>query len=229
MKTELLQKRLEITYTAVDLYLEQGGEFTLSQIADELDITVSDIFEYFADKKAILEFYYTSVVIRYQLMIEEIDDFQEYTLGEKLSNFIYSSFDIMEEKQEFVEKTYKELVGCRYRKSEYEDEIESLFKSFFARDKGISASSGWLLNNLSYSMLRNKYELLVLYWIKDESEGKEKTMELTDKLTTFIEEVLYTQIVDKGLDLMKFIFSNTLSKENIPFRDAIESKIEIRS
>ncbi|MDX1586633.1 MAG: hypothetical protein R3222_07810 [Balneolaceae bacterium] len=227
MDEKELQAKLEISYIAVDLYTAQDGEFGLSQIADELDITVSDIFEYFPNKRAILEFFYTSLVIRYRMMIDEIDGFESYSLGEKLSNFAYASFDMMEEKQSFVESTYKDYIVCSYSKTEYARQIEDLLRQFFKEDEHLSASSSLVLNDLSFSLMRRKYQLLVLYWLRDESEGREKTMELIDKLTSFIQEVMYSKVADQGFELVKFFWSN-ISKSDIPFWDSLSSKIEIR-
>lgn len=228
LNLEELQTKLEITGIAVDLYVEQNGEFTLNQIAKELKIDVAEIFNYFPNKKAILEFYYTSLVIRYKLMIEEIEDFESYMLSEKLSNFIFASFDMMEEKQEFVEATFNKMIRYSYAKTEYSKRVEALLESFFREDTGISASSTLVMNGLFFQLMRAKYLYLVSYWIRDESKGKERTMELTDKLTAFIQEVMYNSVADKGFDLMKLWISNATSNCTIPFWDKISSKIEIR-
>lgn len=226
LNMEELQIKLEITGTAVDLYVEQDGVFTFNQIAKELEIDVADIFNYFPNKKAILEFYYTSLVIRYKLMIEEIDDFETYSLGEKLSNFIYASFDMMQEKQAFVEATFNKMIRYSYTKTDYSKKVEALLESFFREDAGISSSSSLLMNSFFFQLMRAKYLYLVSYWLRDDSEGKERTMELTDKLSSFIQEVMYNSVADKGFELMKFLVTNT--KCSVPFWDKISSKIEIR-
>lgn len=225
---EELQTKLEITGVATDLYIEQDGEFSLNQISKELDISVADIFDYFPNKGAILEFYYTSLVIRYKLMLEDIEDFETYTLSEKLSNFIYASFDMMAEKQAFVEKTFNKMIRYSYSKTEYSKRIESVIESFFREDPGISASSSLVMNELFFQLMRKKYLYLVSYWIRDKSEGKERSMELTDKLTVFIQEVMYNAIADKGFDLLKFLYSNFSFTCSNPIWDKISSKIEIR-
>lgn len=225
---EKLQTKLEITGIAVDLYVEQGGEFRLNQISKEIDLSVAEIFDYFPNKQAILDFYYTSLVIRYRLMIEEIDDFETYSLSEKLSNFVYASFDMMAEKQAFVEQTFKRRIRCSYNKKEYTKKVEEIFTSFFKEDPRISSSGSLLLNGLFFQLITKKYLYLVSYWIQDDSEGKERTMELTDKVTAFIQEVMYNSVADKGFDLLKFLLSNTNINCSNPIWDKISSKIEIR-
>lgn len=225
---EELQTKLEITGVAVDLYVEQDGEFTFNQISKEVELSVADIFDYFANKQAILEFYYTSLVIRYKLMIEDIEDFDTYSLSEKLSNFIYASFDMMAEKQAFVELTFNKIIRYSYGKTEFSKKVESILESFFRDDPRISTSSSIILNDLFFQLMRSKYLYLISYWIRDDSEGKERSMELTDKLTAFIQEVMYNSVADKGFDLLKFLYSNSSLKCSNPIWDKISSKIEIR-
>ncbi|NGP77296.1 TetR/AcrR family transcriptional regulator [Balneolaceae bacterium YR4-1] len=225
---EKLQRKLEITGVAVDLYVEQDGEFTLKQISKEIDMSVGEIFDYFPNKESILDFFYTSLLIRYRLMLDEIDDFNSYSLSEKLSNFVYASFDLMAEKQVFVEQTFKSRVRCGYGRKEFTKKVEKMLASFFYEDTRISTASSMLLNDLFFQLLTKKYLYLVSYWINDDSEGKERSMELTDKVTAFIQEVMYNSIADKGFDLMKFLLSNTKLNCSGSFWDKISSKIEIR-
>lgn len=225
---EKLQTKLEITGIAVDLYVEQDGEFSLSQISKEIDLSVAEIFDYFPNKQAILDFYYTSLAIRYRLMIEEIEGFETYSLSEKLSNFVYASFDMMSEKQEFVAKTFNRMIRYSYGKKDYAKKVETILKSFFEEDPRISSSSSLIMNSLFFQLLSRKYFYLVSYWIEDESEGKEQSMELTDKVTALIQEVMYNSVADKSFDLLKFLLSNSKIDCSNPIWEKISSKIEIR-
>lgn len=220
-----LDIKLKIAAAAADLYTQQEGEFTIHEVAEKADMDVGEIFEYFPNRSAMLDFYYLSLILRYRLMIEEIDDFHTYSLSEKLSNFIYATLDLLDEKRAFVEQSFKPLIRCSYHKTLFEKEAESLLKEFVKDDPGLSAGSGLLLNDLFYKMLLQKYLYIIGYWLKDESEGKERTMEFIDKLTAFLQEVLYTKIADHGFELLKFLITNS----GIPsFWDKVSSKIEIR-
>lgn len=225
---QVLEKKLNITEAAIDLYVQRKGTFTLKQISQKTGIAVGEIFEYFPNKKAILEFYYTSLIMRYELMISEIEDFEQYTLSEKLSNFIYASFDLMSEHDAYVEASFPDIILHRYTKTEYEKEIQRILTSFVKDDPLVSSSSMMLLNEYVYAMMSKKYLRLILFWLNDNSEDHELTMELTDKITAFIEEALYSSIIDRGLDMIKFVTSNHLLARNIPFLKNICSKIEIR-
>lgn len=225
---EQLGRKLEISYAAVDLYAEKGDTFTLHELADRVDADVADIFYYFPNKESVLCFFYDSLVIRYRMMVDEIDDFGTYTLSEKLSNFIFTSFDMLAEKQTFVEASWQKLVRKSYSCADYEKAIEKLFSDFLENDPGISVSSMLIDRPFFHRLMVNRYLALVDFWLQDESEDKELTIEFTDKLTSLLQEVLYSSVADKTFDLLKFIYANNIWCRQIPFWDKISSKIEIR-
>lgn len=226
---EVFEIKYQIADIASDLYVAGDGDFTLKAVASELELTVGEIFNYFPNKKAILEFYYASFVIRYELMIEEIEGFEGYSLSEKFSNFAFASFDMLQEKKAFVNRTFEDLVIYSYSKTAFEKEVERLSRKFLQSDPRLADSSILILNDCYYSFLRRVYLRLVQFWLNDESEQQEMTMELTDKLTSLMEEVMYNRVLDKGFDLGKFIYSNQEAfLDQIPFVNRIFSKIEIR-
>ncbi|MDX1672024.1 MAG: hypothetical protein R3211_06760, partial [Balneolaceae bacterium] len=60
-------------------------------------------------------------------------------------------------------------------------------------------------------------------------EGKEMTMAFTDKFTSFIQELLYSAILDKGIDLVKFITHRGVITRHAPFLKKFTSTIEADS
>lgn len=230
LNPETFEIKFKIADAATDLYIKGDGHFTVKDVAKKIDLDPADIFNYFPNKKAILEFYYASLVVRYELMVEEIDDFQSYTISEKMSNFIFTSFDMLDEKKPFVEATFNNLVLHSFQKTDFEKEIERLIERFLKNDQHLSASSTMLLNQYLYAFLRRQYLELVRFRINDSSEDYELTMELTDKLTSFLEELLYNTTLDKAFDLAKFIYANRrVCLQNLPIVKQILSKVEIRS
>lgn len=219
--------RLEITEAAVDAYLEQGEDFTLHQVADRCDFAVGEIFEYFPDKRSILEFYYTSLLIRYRLMVAEIDDYESFTLSEKLSNLAFSTFDMIAEKEAFVRRTYGRIVLCSFRNSGFERETRKLLREIFEEDDLIPYSNTLLLNEWFYLLLTKKFTGLIRFWLGDESDEREQTMELTDKLTALAEELMYNAAPDRILDLLRFLAAHSFFVDRIPLLGELKSRIEV--
>ncbi|NGP88392.1 TetR/AcrR family transcriptional regulator [Fodinibius halophilus] len=226
---EIFELKYRMADAATDLYMEGDGEFFIKDVARAVDLTPAEVFNYFPNKKSILEFYYASLVVRYEMMISEIDDFDSYTLKEKLSNFVFTNFDMLAEKESFVEDTFQEYIIRSYSKTEYEQEVERLTQQFLEHDPQISIASTLVLNSYAYSFLGRQYLELVRFWLNDTSEDKELSMELTDKLTAVLEEVIYNPVLDKSFDLLKFMNANRKEFfKNIPIVKQLCSKIEIK-
>ena len=226
---ETFETKFQIAEIATDLYIEGDGHFHIKDVAKAIDIDPAEVFNYFPNKDAILQFYYASLMVRYEMMIDEIDDFESYTLSEKFSNFAFASFDMLQEKQPFVEKTFQKLVVSSPGKTDFEKELERLIKQFLENDQRLTMGASAVLNDYFYNFLRWQYLELVRFWINDSSEDKELTMELVDKLTNFLQELMYNAILDKSFDLAKFIYANRKKVFcNLPIIKKFCSNIEIR-
>jgi len=222
MNTEKLNLKIELTEAAIDLYIED--KFTIPNLTSKTGKTASEIYSLFPNKNAILKFYYPSLIVRYQAMISEIDDFDSYSISEKLSNFAFTLFDMMDERREFVEDTFDKYVWTCSSKSEFQKLIKSLFKDFFTSDGKIATSAGFFMGDLFYSSLKIQFLSLIKFWLDDNSEGRERTFALTDKITGFIEELIYSKIVDKGFDLAKYSMSAFgFNKQVEDFNDWVSS------
>ncbi|MGN8224959.1 hypothetical protein [Gracilimonas sp. BCB1] len=222
MTTEKLNTKIELTEAAIDLYIED--KFSIPNLADKTGKTASEIYALFPNKKSILQFYYPSLVIRYRAMIGEIDDFDSYTIAEKLSNFCYTLFDMMDDRQAFVEDTFEKFEWKCTSNTEFRNEIKDLFADFFTTDGRIATSAGFFIGDFFYSSVRIQYVYLIKFWLEDESEDRERTFALVDKLTGFIEELVYSKIVDKGFDLAKYSMSAFgFSQQVEDFNDWISS------
>ncbi|MDR9419943.1 hypothetical protein [Gracilimonas sp.] len=205
MNTEKLNTKIELTEAAIDLYIED--KFSIPNLTKKTGKTASEIYSLFPNKKALLKFYYPSLVIRYRAMIGEIEDFESYTISEKLSNFAFTLFDMMDERREFVEDTFEKYEWTCTSKSEFQQEIKDLFKDFFTTDGNIATSAGFFMGDLFYASLKTQFLYLIKFWLQDDSDDRERTFALTDKITGFIEELVYSTIVDKGFDLAKYSLS----------------------
>ncbi|MDZ7808248.1 MAG: hypothetical protein U5K71_14195 [Gracilimonas sp.] len=225
MDTEKINTKIELTEAALDLYIED--KFSIPNLTNKTGKTASEIYTLFPNKNAILKFYYPSLVIRYQAMIGEIEDFDSYSISEKLSNFAFTLFDMMEERREFVEDTFWKYEWKCTSKSEFQQEIKSLFKDFFTTDGNIATSAGFFLGEWFYASLKTQFMFLIKFWLEDDSEGRERTFALTDKITGFIEELVYSKIADKGFDLAKYSLSAFgFSKQVQDFNDWVSSWFE---
>ena len=112
MDAEKINKKIEITWAAVDIYQEKK-KVSIPDLVNKTNISATEIYQLFPNKQAILAYYYPALVLQYWAMIEEIEDFESYAIGEKFSNFIYTIFDMMDEKEAFVTDTFNKYVFKR--------------------------------------------------------------------------------------------------------------------
>ena len=223
MTAEQINDKIEFCESAIDLMLTKSS-FTIAQLSEATGKTASQIYSLFPNKKTILKYYYPSIVIRYSSMIEEIEDFDSYSISEKLSNFIFTSFDMLDDRKEFVEDTFEKMEFKKGCNSEFHHEVTALFKHFFTTDGRIAVSAGFVMKDYFYEFIAKEYLHIVKFWLEDDSDGKERSFALTDKLTGFVEEVVYNKVLDKGFDLAKYLISHAGLAKNIPlFGEWIES------
>jgi AcrR family transcriptional regulator len=206
MDTSTLEIRYSIAQAAVDLYEQDPEQFTLKNVGEIAGLTPSGIYGHFDNKEEILRFWYESVVHRYRLMIAELDEYETLTLAEKISNFIYASLEMMGEHRQFVADTFDELMYNHGNTTGMITEIEKMITSFIEEDDRVPGFNRLFTGSLLYQFLADEYLHVVRFWISDESENNEKTLELVDKLTTFLEELLYNAVVTRGFDLARFLY-----------------------
>lgn len=216
--SETLRLKQEWAEAGVDFYLQSEKPFTIKNLAEYLEngTEPEEIYLYFTDVEDLMEFYYELQVLKYRIMIEEIDGFKQLSLSEKFSNTIYTLFDLFSERREFFTNTYEQLIMDSYHETGFESEIKVLFKQFIENDPRVSTSSQFVMWPLFYTFITNEYLHLVHFWIDDTSDNYEKTMAFTDKLTSFFEELMYSKILDKGFDLGRFLTSNNVIAHRYP-------------
>ena len=216
MSTENLNDKIDIALKAVELY-EKKGKLNIPDLIDSTGFTASEIYTYFANKKAILAFYYEALVYKYQVMIEEIDGFEDYSISEKFSNFIYTMFDMLSESPVFVNDTYEKYILRNGFCSGFQTIVTNAFKDFLTSDGEIAVSAGLLMKDCFYSLLATQYLFLIRFWLKDESPEKQSSLALTDKLTSLFQEAVYNKTIDKSFDLVKYLLGTMSVGKSIPF------------
>lgn len=225
---ERFETQYEICLSAIEAWRERGEAFTMKDVARKSGHDVGELFAYFPNREAMLEFFYTSLVVRYRVMIAEIDDFEDYTLEEKLSNVAFATFDMLSEQGPFVQETFNDLILCRVSPSEYSEQLETLFREIFEEDDFIPAANRWVLNSVTYRLMTMQFLGLIRFWLEDETDDKQQTLELTDKATALLQEVMYNAAADRGIELLKFLYANSFFIDRLPVIREIRSKFEIR-
>ena len=201
-------KKIQISKTAASLYL-RNPRFTMQALAEESAIDKKEIFDYFSNRRDVLNFFYEGIMLEYRSSVAAIENYSSYSLSEKLSNLALALIDLMNPNKEFVRKTYTEFVQCTSRSKEFNTLFIEDLKRIYSTDSKQSRLSQALNNKLLYKAGLTNFHLLIRFWLKDKSAGNQKTMELVDKWTSFVQELHYSSILDRGFDVAKFLYYNS--------------------
>lgn len=193
-------------------YIE-NPRFTIQSLAKELEMESAEIFELFPNRKSILLFFYESRILIYKEQTKSIDQYMDFSLSEKLSNFFLTLLDQFLEYREFVLETYHSFISKSTLTTSFEEKFKSELKSIFTSDSNLSGSASFFVNRLLYKTIYYHFHALIVFWSNDESEKYEQSFALIDKWCSLIEELFYNKILDKGFDFGKFLFYNSPFKE----------------
>lgn len=199
--------KLMICLAAVAIYEEHPETLTFKSVAKATDMDVAAIRTLFPNKKAMLRFFYSSIPKRSYSLIEAIPDFQDLSISETVSQYVYQSFDLLNEHRDFVDATFDEHVTQCGKGASLMKNTSKTFDRMIERDGRIPFLNRMFLKSIVFDTMAWQYVHLLRYWLKDESEGTEKTLELVDKSTALFQELVYSGILDKGVDLGKFVFA----------------------
>ena len=203
---DTLSKKIELSLFAAELY-EQQGRLSMKELITKSEFSAGEIYHLFENKNELLAYAYPSMVFQYWAMMDEIEDFQRLIISEKLSSFIYSMFEMFADHEHFVKDTFTHLVAKKGLKSTFSKEVSEVYKDFLTRDGKLSITAGLLSKSYLYDWMSLQFIALVEFWLHDSSTGKERTIGLVDKACTLFESLVYSEVLDKGFDFGRYLFS----------------------
>lgn len=219
MKIDQLEQRKIIADAAVALYMSDRNRFTIRNIANDAQTTTRTCYKYYTSKDEILRDYYNLIPDIFRHQIGEIPDYQELMLADRISNFIYSVFDMLQEQRNYVDETFNRFIqsdhSTTFRKS-----IANVFREILDNDPRVSDLNRVVIPDFAYDIATSQFISLLRFWMKDKSEGTGNTLAFVEKFTVFVQEVMYSDVVGKGLDLGRYTISHIIP--NHPWIKKIE-------
>ena len=209
------EQKLLIATAAVQAWEVRGHQPGLFEIAAMAGIPASEIYAHFPNVPAIFHFWYESLPQRYQLMIAELDAYNELTLSEKLTNMMLTITDMMEEQMPFVQATFSSMVFKNQNWHPFCKENELLLKEIITSHQGLSRTAQIVLWDDVYAFLSKEFLHVIKFWMRDTSPDRQKTMALLDTFNGLVSELMTNRLIDRGTDLARFFWNEGLIK--IPF------------
>lgn len=209
-----LAQKQKIVEAAIELYVDDRANFTTANLARKTRVKKVDIIRLFHSRSAILKYYYPLCVQRYRAMVDEVPDYADWPPEEKLANFAYAMFDMLQEQREFVEEHFVGEIFRAAGTSQFQREVEALFAEMLADTCAPEQLAAFFAK---------EYMHLVRFWIADDSDDGERTTALVDKIVAFVGQALRSrELIYAGGDLLKYLMANNVIR--LPFGNALLGK-----
>lgn len=202
MNSNDVSQRWELSRIAADLYMINGRSVTFAQVAEASGREASDVRALFPNKASMLAYRYAGIPAVFELHMAALADYPDFTIGEKVSQFLYSTFDYLNESRDFTDATFTEWDQAPFRTA-----TARLLARMVEQDSRIPFVNRFFLRDLTYDAAAWQVICAVRHWLKDPSEGTSDTLAWVEKSTAFAQEMLYSGILDKGLDLGRYAVS----------------------
>ncbi len=201
----LLRKR--IADAAVELYMQDNTPFTINRIAARAEVRTHDVYRFYSTRDQILADFYNLMPTLFTLQVKSLEGYDQFQLADRLSNFIFTTFDMMQEYRSFVQKTFVSLSGsddC----TPWQKGNAQVLMQIFDNDPGVSDLNRVLIPDFAYDLAADVFTQLIEIWLTDTSDGTGKTLALVEKSTSFIQEVMYSDVLGKGIDLVRYVYTH---------------------
>jgi AcrR family transcriptional regulator len=213
------EKKVEIARdlldAAVALFTEKGFQgATMREISSRAGYSAGTIYSYFPSKEKIFYAYFDQKQSELDQAIGDINDYKDYNLKEKLQALMETQLELFTPDREFVEITYKALLDSpmksftelRPAKERFGRMVARCFASAVERKEIPSQPFEGFLINLFWDY-RN---LMVLYWLKDDSHGFTNTSRLIDMSLDIYVDVVKSTVITKFVDIFTFLLKSHL-------------------
>ena len=209
-KTVIRQKLLD---ASVELFVRKGfDETTMREISKRAGYSDGTIYNYFANKEQIFYAYFESKEAALSDALAAIKGFDDFNLKEKLQLMVETALEGYAPERPFVTIAFKALLDSPMRtftelepvKTQFVARVEQYFRTAAERNEIPRQPFERLLVNLLWDYMN----LVVLYWLRDDSKGFTNTTQLVDRSLDIYVDVVKSGIVTKAVDVLSFLIKS---------------------
>lgn len=207
--------RRDLIQSAVELFSEKGfRKATMREISSRAGYAAATIYNYFPNKEKILYGYFEEKQRELIRTLEDIPDFSEFTLKEKLQIQLETLLDLYLSDREFVQEAYKlifdsplrSLSELRDNKKIFTDAVSIFLSTAVANDEIPEPTFPDFLANLYWDYAG----LVIFYWLRDDSDQFSNTSVFIDLSLDIILAILKSDMMSKTADMLAFLFKSHL-------------------
>lgn len=200
---------------AVDLFNEKGfASATMREISTRAGLSPGTIYNYFPSKERIFFAYFEEKQQQLQATLAQVSDLAEFTLKEKLQTLVESLLDNYTDDREFVAAAYKALLDSPLRTftelAPAKARLAGTVRDFYAAAVAAGEITAQPFEGFLVNLFWEYTNLIVMYWLRDESEGFANTSRLIDLSLDLYVELVSSGLVTKTADLLSFLLKSHL-------------------
>ncbi len=206
-KAEIRQKLLD---ASVALFVKQGFDATtMREIAKRAGVADGTVYNYFATKEQIFYAYFESKEAALSDALAAVAGFDDFGLKEKLQLMVETALEGYQAERPFVAIAFKALLDSPMRtftelgpvKAQFVARVEQFFQAASERNEIPQQPFQRLLVNLLWDYMN----LVLLYWLRDDSKGFTNTTQLVDRSLDIYVDLVKSGIVTKTVDVLTFL------------------------
>lgn len=210
MKKKSEKVREKILDAAVDLMSMEGYKnVSMRKIAKQAKVGDATIYNYFPNKESLLYGYFAALVQQSVEELQAIDDFEQYSLQEKIQLLIETNLTQMLPHREFVLEAFEitfltplaKFGNIAPIKSQLSEQVR-LYLSQAYQQGALEEES---LHEFIPSLFWDYYLGMVMYWLKDDSEDFTNTTQLLDLSLNFAISLLASGVLSKAGQMTSFL------------------------
>ena len=211
-------KKFDLSVTAVTIFEEAETIPTVSDMCYPNDISVLDYYDLFSTRLNAFRYYFETIPFQYLEMTSELDGYQELEPGEKLTNFVLSSIDQLDNSPKSTKHYFDNHLELQ---SALTDNAAHVISEILKQDQHIPSVNHLFLNKASFKILAVAYISLLRYAVESDNPSRQRTFALTEKLSAFFNELITNATFSTGIDVVRFMLQQNII--SIPFVSAAVS------
>ncbi len=212
-KEQKQRTRRKLIEAAVELIVEEGHQkATMKKIAKAAGVGPATIYKYFPSKEKLIVGFYVQKARDAIEDLDEIGDFGEYNLKEKLQILLESYLEHLLTDREFVLKSLDIILHSSSLAYQDTTPIKKEFKAIITKFLDEAEASGEIdeipFKEVIPEMLCHYMVGVLIYWSKDESEEFADTTQMIDLSLELSQLVLSSGLINKTFDAASFFFKS---------------------
>jgi len=209
--------KAKILEEAVNLIIEKGFKnASMREMAKNAGVSNPTIYNYFPTKEKILYAYVEQKHKETAMILQEIEEFNTYTLREQLQTLIETELELYLEDREFILQISDMVFQSGGLKLDSLYGNNKVFTDMVADMLSIAVEAEEIpsppFEEHLPRLFWDYYIMVVAYWVKDDSEMFENTTQFVDHSLGVIEALLQSNLLNKANDLGMFLIKNHLLK-----------------